>query len=104
MLIRFIMNVDIVKEDANGVQSQFMRPVNKMMTVAEVRATDDDEFVDIILNNGDIVRGLNKATISVLSGVVTPYEKPKRKTRTKKAVEEPVVEENTTEEQESDSE
>lgn len=89
MLVRFIQNASLIKTTADGKEVDFFRPVNKMLTVKEVCATNDEQYYDLILKDDEKILGVNKDIISIY-GPITPYvepSKPRRKTKSTKTTE-----------------
>ena len=85
MLIRFIMNVELVAHTTDGNEEEFVRPVNTMMTVDQVSATNELQYLDIVLKDGAKLNGVNKDAFTILSGEITPYTPPVKKSRSKKS-------------------
>jgi hypothetical protein len=82
--IRFIANVDVKMTNIDDTESRFQREVNRQMSLKEIRATDDEQYLDLVLNDGSVVMGLNKDTFNIMLGPITPYVKPSKTRKSKK--------------------
>jgi hypothetical protein len=85
--IRSIADINVEQTDPDGNTSPFVLGVNRIKSVAEVKATDDPDFFDIVLKTGNVIKGLSKEVFSNM-GPITPYVAPTpAKIKKKKAVE-----------------